>query len=62
MKAVWDLLEREAIGCQIIACGVLMKQGKKWEEVLGPGRCAKLVGVFESPLLKAVDGGWDLRE
>ncbi|TVY81516.1 hypothetical protein LSUE1_G003642, partial [Lachnellula suecica] len=62
MKAVWDFLESDQIGCDIVACGVLMKQGKKWEEVLGPDRSAKLVGVFESPLLRAVEGGWFLRE
>jgi hypothetical protein len=62
MKAAWVMLESEEIGCEVIACGVLMKQGRKWADELGKERCGKLVGVFESPLLRAVDGGWELRE
>lgn len=59
LKAIWDLLER--LGCDIRACGVVMKQGAKWMNVLGPERTSKLVYVLESPLLRAVQGGWDIR-
>lgn len=59
LKATWDMLER--IGCDVQCCGVVMKQGAKWKSVLGPERTSKLVYVLESPLLKAVEGGWDIR-
>lgn len=62
MKAVWDLLESEAIGCNVAACGVFMKQSQRWRQVLGEERSKRLVGVFDSPLLKAVEGGWVIRE
>jgi len=60
LKATWDLLEK--IGCDIAACGVVMKQGSKWEDVLGPKRVSKLVYVLESPLLQAINDGWDIRQ
>jgi adenine/guanine phosphoribosyltransferase-like PRPP-binding protein len=59
LSAVWDLLEEF---CAICVCGVAMKQGRRWETVLGTERASKVVGVFDSPLLKAVDGGWVVRE
>lgn len=59
LKATWDMLER--IGCDIQACGVVMKQGSKWIDILGAERSAKLVHVLESPLLRAVEDGWDIR-
>ena len=59
LKTTWDLLEK--IGCDIVACGVVMKQGNKWEQEIGQERVDRLVYVFESPLLEAVDGGWALR-
>ncbi|TGO22768.1 hypothetical protein BPAE_0155g00060 [Botrytis paeoniae] len=59
LKTTWDLLER--IGCDIVACGVVMKQGNKWEQRIGRERVDKLIYVLESPLLEAVDGGWALR-
>lgn len=59
LQATWDMLDR--IGCDIQACGVVMKQGSKWMDVLGPERTAKLVYVLESPLLRAIDAGWDVR-
>ncbi|KAF4630988.1 hypothetical protein G7Y89_g7144 [Cudoniella acicularis] len=62
LKAIWDLLESEKIGCNIIACGVLMKQGSRWKDLVGERRTQKLIGVFDSPLLQAVEGGWDIRE
>ncbi|TEY71648.1 hypothetical protein BOTCAL_0089g00270 [Botryotinia calthae] len=59
LKMTWDLLEK--IGCDIVGCGVVMKQGSKWEEKIGQERVDRLVYVLESPLLEAVDGGWALR-
>jgi adenine/guanine phosphoribosyltransferase-like PRPP-binding protein len=59
LQATWDMLER--IGCDIQACGVVMKQGDKWRAVLKEERASKLVYVLESPLLRAVEDGWDLR-
>lgn len=59
LSAVWDLLGGL---CEICVCGVVMRQGRRWESMLGEERSRKMVGVFESPLLKAVDGGWDLRD
>lgn len=59
LSAVWDLLGGL---CEICICGVVMKQGGRWESVLGEERSSKMVGVFESPLLKTVEGGWDLRD
>jgi len=61
LKATWDLLESEAVGADIQACGVVMKQGERWRNVLGENRANKTVWVLESPLLKKVDGGWDHR-
>jgi adenine/guanine phosphoribosyltransferase-like PRPP-binding protein len=59
LSAVWELLDGL---CDVCVCGVVMKQGRKWEVVLGEEKARKVIGVFESPLLKKVDGGWDLRE
>lgn len=60
MRAAWDLIEQ--LGGQVVACGVAMLQGRRWADQLGPERAARVVGVFDSPLLKAVDGGWALRD
>ncbi|KAF7904445.1 hypothetical protein EAF00_001779 [Botryotinia globosa] len=59
LKTTWDLLEK--IGCDIVACGVVMKQGNKWEQKIGQERVDRLVYVLESPLLEAVDEGWTFR-
>jgi adenine/guanine phosphoribosyltransferase-like PRPP-binding protein len=59
LQTTWNMLER--IGCDIQACGVVMKQGSKWKDVLGPERSAKVVYVLESPLLRAVEGGWNVQ-
>ncbi|APA07903.1 hypothetical protein SS1G_00483 [Sclerotinia sclerotiorum 1980 UF-70] len=59
LKTTWDLLER--IGCEIVGCGVVMRQGEKWMEKIGWERVGKLVHVLESPLLEAVEEGWVLR-
>lgn len=60
LGAPWTLIE--SLGAQVLACGVAMRQGRRWVQTLGPERAARLVGVFDSPLLQAVDGGWGLRD
>jgi adenine/guanine phosphoribosyltransferase-like PRPP-binding protein len=59
LNAAWDLVE--AAGGEIVACGVAMRQGASWAERLGSARAAKVIGVFESPLLGAVPDGWTPR-
>jgi len=56
LLAAWDLLE--ALGAEVLACGVVMRQGRRWAERLGSERAARVIGVFDSPLLRAVPGGW----
>jgi adenine/guanine phosphoribosyltransferase-like PRPP-binding protein len=59
LNAAWDLLER--IGCVIEGCGVAMMQGEEWRELLKEDRARNVVGVMKSPMLKAVENGWDMR-
>ncbi|PQE29485.1 hypothetical protein CJF32_00003249 [Rutstroemia sp. NJR-2017a WRK4] len=59
LRATWDMLER--IGCEVVGCGVAMKQGSKWEEKVGIERVERVKYVFESPLLEKVEGGWTFR-
>jgi adenine/guanine phosphoribosyltransferase-like PRPP-binding protein len=61
LQASWDFLESEEVGCQVLGVGVVMKQGEKWRTLLEE-RQDKVRWVFESPLLRAVEGGWDVRE
>lgn len=56
LLAAWDLIE--SLGGHVVGCGVAMLQGRRWAERLGAERAARVVGVFESPLLKAVPEGW----
>lgn len=58
LAAVWDLLEGL---CEICVCGVVMVQGRKWEMAVGEKRARMIASVFESPLLRAVEGGWNMR-
>lgn len=60
LLAAWDLIE--SLGGHVVACGVAMLQGSRWVDRLGAERATRVVGVFESPLLKAVPGGWVLRD
>lgn len=60
LRAAWDLVE--SLGGDVVACGVAMLQGRRWVELLGAERAARVVGVFDSPLLKAVPDGWVLRD
>lgn len=66
LESSWGFLESEEVGAIIEVVGVCMKQGERWRGVLdegkhGEGRSEKVKWVFESPLLKAVDGGWVVR-
>jgi adenine/guanine phosphoribosyltransferase-like PRPP-binding protein len=61
LQATWDFLEGDAVGCQVLGAGVAMKQGDRWKALLGE-RQEKVRWVFESPLLLAVEGGWDVRD
>ena len=60
LLAAWDLLE--SLGIEVRACGVAMRQGRRWVDKLGAQRAARVVGVFDSPLLQAVPGGWVPRD
>lgn len=60
LLAAWDLIE--TLGGDVVGCGVAMRQGVRWADKLGAARAARVVGVFDSPLLRAVDGGWVLRD
>jgi adenine/guanine phosphoribosyltransferase-like PRPP-binding protein len=59
LKATWDLLE--GVGCVVLGVGVVMRQGAEWKGSLGEERAERVVGVLESPLLRAAEGGWELR-
>ncbi len=61
LHATWEFLESDKVGCQVLGVGVAMKQGERWRALLGE-RQEKVRWVFESPLLRAVEGGWDVRE
>ena len=54
--APWQLIE--SLGAEVLAYGVAMRQGTRWQEVLGQGRAGRVVGVFDSPLLQLAEGGW----
>ena len=60
LLAAWELIE--SLGGEVVACGVAMLQGRRWIDKLGAERAARVVGVFESPLLKSVPDGWVLRD
>lgn len=59
LRAPWTLVE--SLGAEVLACGVAMLQGERWKTALGAERAARVVGVFESPLLQAVPDGWEVR-
>lgn len=60
LDAPWRLIE--SLGVEVVACGVVMRQGRRWMDTLGLDRAEKVVGVFESPLLRAVPDGWVRRD
>jgi len=60
LLAGWEMLE--TLGVNVVVCGVVMKQGGNWKEVLGAKRSSRLLGVFDSPLLEAVPDGWTHRK
>jgi len=59
LRAAWELIA--SLGIDVVVCGVAMRQGTRWADALGPARAAQVVGVFDSPLLRAVPEGWVLR-
>lgn len=58
--APWQLLH--GLGAQVLGLGVAMCQGRRWHATLGPERAARVVGVFDSPLLQATPAGWVPRD
>lgn len=60
LDAPWRLIE--SLSAKVLACGVVMRQGLRWVDTLGPDRASKVVGVFDTPLLRAVPEGWVRRE
>ena len=50
LLAAWDLIE--SLGGEVVACGVAMLQGRRWVREAPGQRAARVVGVFESPLLE----------
>ena len=56
LDAPWRLIE--SLGAEVLACGVVMRQGERWIDTLGPERAAKVFGVIDTPLLRAVPKGW----
>lgn len=56
LDAPWRLIE--SLGAEVLACGVAMRQGRKWVDTMGPARADKVLGVFDTPLLRAVPDGW----
>lgn len=58
-RAAWDLIE--LLGAEVVAFGVAMRQGRRWADALGGARASRVLGVFDSPLLRAVPQGWALR-
>jgi adenine/guanine phosphoribosyltransferase-like PRPP-binding protein len=58
--AAWNLLQ--TAGAEVVACGVVMRQGRRWVQSFGAERAAKVIGVFDSPLLQAAAGGWVERD
>lgn len=56
----WNLIE--SLGAEVLACGVVMRQSRRWATHLGAERAARIVSVFDSPLLRAEPQGWVLEE
>lgn len=56
VDAPWRLIEN--LGAEVVACGVVMRQSSRWVEALGPKRAGRVVGVFDTPVLRAVAEGW----
>lgn len=50
--------EKGGMGLNIVCVGVGMLQGDKYLTQLGAEVVEMVVGAVESPLLKAVEGGW----
>lgn len=50
--------QKGGMGLNIVCVGVGMLQGEKYKSTLRKEVLDMLVGAVESPLLKAVEGGW----
>lgn len=61
VKEVWAMLEGAEVRADVVACGVVMRQGARWKDVLAEERAKRVVGVLESPLLEKAEGGWVVR-
>ncbi|KAI9646341.1 hypothetical protein NHQ30_005785 [Ciborinia camelliae] len=53
-----DGKKKGGMGLNIVCVGVGMLQGEKYKTKLKPEVLEMVVGAVESPLLKAVEGGW----
>lgn len=53
---VWDLME--SLGAQVVGGVVAMRQGERWRSALGPERTTRVLGAFDSPLLRLGVDGW----
>lgn len=58
--APWQMLE--GLGVNVVAMGLAMRQGQGWQAHLGADRAARVLGVLDSPLLQATQGGWVARD
>ncbi|ESZ93521.1 hypothetical protein SBOR_6102 [Sclerotinia borealis F-4128] len=50
--------KESGMGLNVVCVGVGMLQGEKYKTELSPEVVEMIVGAVESPLLKAVEGGW----
>jgi adenine/guanine phosphoribosyltransferase-like PRPP-binding protein len=54
--APWQMLQ--ALGADVVAFGVAMRQGERWKALLGSAKAQQVVAVFDSPLLALTEHGW----
>jgi hypothetical protein len=50
----------ESLGARVVGCGVVMGGRTPPNDVLAAERARSLVSVFDIPMLRAVDEGWDV--
>lgn len=56
IEASWALTE--SLGAEVLACGVAMRQSDRWASRLVLDCAARVVAVFDTPILRAVAEGW----
>lgn len=56
LDRAWQLLSR--CGADVAAAVVAMRQGTRWQDLLGVDRAACVSGVFDVPLLRRQADGW----